>query len=228
LLRVLAERLHLDRPTVSSKTVRDIVDAARVLRDDVLHPLDRPVAAEGGIAILRGSLAPQGAVVKQSAVSPAMFRHKGPARVCESEEAVRELLHTQRVQHGDVLVIRNEGPRGGPGMRELSIPAATLIGLGFGDSVAMITDGRFSGATRGPCIGHVSPEAYAGGPIALVAEGDMVEVDIPARRLDLCVDEAELARRRAAWRPRTPAVTSGFLELYSRTVRPAEDGALLG
>ena len=155
------------------------------MRDDVLHPLDAPLAPEGGIVVLRGTLAPDGAVVKQSAVAPAMLRHIGPARVFESEEEVRDSLTARTIQPGDVLVIRNEGPAGGPGMRELSIPAAMLVGMGLGESVAMITDGRYSGATRGPCIGHVCPEAYAGGPIAVVREGDLIEIDIPGRRLNL-------------------------------------------
>ncbi|MEJ5198580.1 MAG: dihydroxy-acid dehydratase, partial [Anaerolineae bacterium] len=202
------------------------VPAAPVLNGEVLHGLDAPLAHEGGIAVLRGSLAPDGAVVKQSAVSPAMLRHVGPARVFESEEEVRDTLMTRAVRPGDVLVIRNEGPAGGPGMRELSIPAAMLIGMGLGDSVAMITDGRYSGATRGPCIGHVCPEAYAGGPIAAVREGDLIEIDIPGRRLELCVPAEEISRRLAERRPRPPAVTSGFLGLYSRMVGPANSGAV--
>jgi len=227
-LNILASRMQLDRPTVSGKSLREIASAARVLRPEILHPLDKPLAPEGGIAILHGTLAPRGAVVKSSAVSPAMLRHAGPARVYESEEEVRTALTSGRVRPGDVLIVRNEGPRGGPGMRELSIPAAVLIGLGLGDSVALVTDGRFSGATRGPCIGHVSPEAALGGPLALVQDQDWIEIDIPARRLHLHVDEAELARRRAAWQPRPPAINHGFLVHYAQHVRPAEDGALLG
>jgi dihydroxy-acid dehydratase len=178
--------------------------------------------------VLHGSLAPDGAVVKQSAVSPAMLKHTGPARVFESEEEVRDSLLARDVRPGDVLVIRNEGPAGGPGMRELSIPAALLVGLGLGESVAMITDGRYSGATRGPCIGHVCPEAYAGGPIAAVREGDLIAIDIPGRRLDLLVPAEEVARRLAERRPRRPAITTGFLGLYGRVVGPASRGAILG
>ena len=226
-LNILAPLLDTGVPTVSGQTLGEIAAAARVLRDDVLHPLQAPLAPEGGIAILYGSLAPQGAVVKQSAVSPAMLRHRGPARVFESENEVRESLMARGIRPGDVLVIRNEGPAGGPGMRELSIPAAMLVGLGLGDSVAMITDGRYSGATRGPCIGHVCPEAYAGGPIGAVREGDLIEIDIPARRLELLVPAEEIARRLAARVVRPPAVTRGFLGLYSRLVQGANQGAVL-
>jgi len=197
------------------------------LRDDVLHSLDAPLAQEGGIAVLRGTLAPDGAVVKQSAVVPAMLHHAGPARVFECEEELRDCLTSRQVQPGDVLVIRNEGPRGGPGMRELSIPAAMLVGMGLSDSVAMITDGRYSGATRGPCIGHVSPEAYVGGPIAAVRDGDRIEIDIPGRCLTLHVPDGEIAHRLAGWHPRQPAVTTGFLSLYSRLVQQANHGAVL-
>jgi dihydroxy-acid dehydratase len=227
-LHVLSPLLARDVPTVDGRTVGQIAAEAPVLREDVLHPLDAPLAREGGIAVLRGSLAPDGAVVKQSAVAPAMLRHVGPARVFESEEEVRDSLLSRSIDPGDVLVIRNEGPAGGPGMRELSIPAAMLVGMGLGESVAMITDGRYSGATRGPCIGHVCPEAYAGGPIAAVREGDLIEIDIPGRRLNLLVPDEEIARRLAGWQPRKPAVTTGFLGLYSRMVGPASRGALSG
>jgi len=225
-LKVLSPLLAQDVPTVSGKTIGQIASAAAVLRDDVLHPLDAPLAPEGGIAVLKGSLAPRGAVVKQSAVHPNMLQHTGPARVFESEDELRESLLSRDVQPGDVLVIRNEGPAGGPGMRELSIPAAMLVGMGLGDSVAMITDGRYSGATRGPCIGHVTPEAYAGGPIAVVQEGDLIEIDIPNRRLELQVPAETIQRRLANWQPHEPAITTGFLATYTRTVGPADRGAV--
>jgi dihydroxy-acid dehydratase len=196
-------------------------------KSQVLHSAKSPVYAEGGMVVLHGNLAPGGAVVKQSAVSPGMLRHTGPARVFESEEAVRDSLMARAVGPGDVLVIRNEGPRGGPGMREMSIPAAVLVGMGLGDSVAMVTDGRYSGATRGPCVGHVCPEAYVGGPIAAVRDGDLVEIDIPARRLSLHVPEREIARRLAEWRPPPPALRHGFLGLYSRLASQADRGATL-
>jgi dihydroxy-acid dehydratase len=179
------------------------------------------------LAVLHGNLAPDGAVVKQSGVVAGMLRHTGPARVFECEEELENTLRSNTIKPGDVLVIRNEGPRGGPGMRELSIPAAMLTGMGLNDSVAMLTDGRFSGATRGPCIGHVAPEAFIGGVIALVRDGDQIEIDIPGRHLELLVSEDELARRRADWRPPPPAVVSGFLGLYSRMVTQANQGAVL-
>jgi len=226
-LNVLSSLLHLDLPTVTGETVRTRAANAENLRPEVLHSLDAPLSPEGGLAILRGNLAPDGAVVKQSGVVAGMLRHTGPARVFECEEELENSFETKTIKPGDVLVIRNEGPRGGPGMRELSIPAAMLTGMGLNDSVAMITDGRFSGATRGPCIGHVAPEAFVGGLIALVKDGDWIEIDIPKRRLDLLVPEEELARRRVDWRPHAPAVNSGFLELYNRIVTQANQGAVL-
>jgi dihydroxy-acid dehydratase len=226
-LKILAPLLHLDLPTVTGETIRTRAGRAENLRPEVLHPLEAPLAREGGLAILRGNLAPDGAVVKQSGVTAGMLRHIGPARVFECEEDLENSLEKKVIKPGDILVIRNEGPRGGPGMRELSIPAAMLTGMGLNDSVAMITDGRFSGATRGPCIGHVAPEAFIGGLIALVMDGDRIEIDIPKRRLELLVSEDELARRRVGWEPHAPAVTGGFLELYSRTVTQANLGATL-
>jgi len=226
-LNILSPLLNLDPSTVTGETIGDRARLTTATRLDVLHPLDAPLSPEGGLAILCGSLAPDGAVVKQSAVVPGMLRTVGPARVFECEEELENSLAAQAIQPGDVLVIRNEGPRGGPGMRELSIPAAMLTGMGLNDSVAMITDGRFSGATRGPCIGHVAPEAFVGGTIALVRDGDRIEIDIPRRRLELLVSEDELARRRENWKPHPPAVGGGFLELYARNVTQANQGAIL-
>jgi dihydroxy-acid dehydratase len=226
-LNILSPLLHLDLPTVSGETIRQRAEGAVPRRPEVLHPLNSPLAPEGGLAILRGSLAPDCAVVKQSAVAPGMLRHTGPARVFECEEDLEDALQAQAIQAGDVLVIRNEGPRGGPGMRELSIPAALLTGMGLNESVAVVTDGRFSGATRGPCIGHVTPEAFIGGPLALVQNGDRIEIDIPNRRLDLLVSAAELERRRAAWQPRPAVLTGGFLDLYRQIVSQADQGAIL-
>ena len=227
LMRELRTLLADPGPSAYGQSLEERLAEARNGDPAVVHPLGEPLAPEGGLAVLYGSLAPDGAVVKQSAVAEAMRAHTGPAVVIESEEACREVLLTGSVAPGSVLVIRNEGPRGGPGMRELSIPAAVLIGMGLGDSVAMVTDGRYSGATRGPCIGHVAPEAAAGGPIALVQDGDPVEIDIPKRRLNLLVDEGELARRRESWRPRPPRVTGGFLDLYRHCVSSASEGAVL-
>jgi dihydroxy-acid dehydratase len=227
LLNILSPLLALDIPTVTGDTIRDRAAITENKRADVLHSLDAPLSPEGGLAILRGNLAPGGAVVKQSGVATGMLQHTGPARVFECEDELEDSLSVQSIQPGDVLVIRNEGPRGGPGMRELSIPAAMLTGMGLNESVAMITDGRFSGATRGPCIGHVTPETYIGGPIALVENGDQIEIDIPNRRLQLLVPEEELDRRKKNWQPRMPAITSGFIDIYRQIVSQADQGTVL-
>jgi dihydroxy-acid dehydratase len=226
-LSILSPLLQLDLPTVSGEILRQRAAAAVPKRPEILHSLESPIAAEGGLVILRGNLAPDGAVVKQSGVVPAMLRHIGPARVFECEEDLEDALQVESIQAGDVLVVRNEGPRGGPGMRELSIPAAMLTGMGLNDSVAVITDGRFSGATRGPCIGHVTPEAFVGGPIALVQNGDPIEIDIPTRTLNILVSELELERRRSVWQPHPATKASGFLALYRQVVSQADQGAIL-
>jgi dihydroxy-acid dehydratase len=226
LMARLADRLQTDLPTVNGP-LAEVLAEARVLDDSVIASVEAPLADEGGLAVLFGSLAPEGAVCKQSAVDPRMHRHRGPARVLESEEAARDLLAAGAARPGDVLVVRYEGPRGGPGMREMSIPAAMLVGMGLGDSVAMVTDGRFSGATRGPCIGHVSPEAAVGGPIAFVRDGDPIEIDLAARRLDLDVPEATLAERRVSWSPPPPKTSGGFMDLYGALAGPTESGARL-
>jgi dihydroxy-acid dehydratase len=226
-LHTLLPLLHQECPTVTDETIGERASRVKVARSDVIHPLETPLAPEGGLAILYGNLAPDGAVVKQSGVAANMLRHTGPARVFESEEDLAETIRGQAVHPGIILVIRNEGPSGGPGMRELSIPAAMLVGMGLSDSVAMITDGRFSGATRGPCIGHVSPEAYKGGPIAVVRDGDTIEIDIPRRQLNLIVSDEELKDRLTSWKRRPPTINEGFLRLYSRLVTGADQGAVM-
>ena len=178
--------------------------------------------------MLHGNLAPEGAVVKASGVHPSMMHHIGPARVFDCEDDVRQCLMENRVRPGDVLVVRYEGPRGGPGMRELSLPAAILVGMGLADSVAMITDARFSGATRGPCVGHICPEAADGGPLALLRDGDVIEIDIPNRTLSVHLSDDEIAARRAEWIPPTKEVPPGFLRLYADLVGPASRGAVMG
>jgi dihydroxy-acid dehydratase len=236
LLRALAPLLRGDLPTVTGATIRERAERASTIGAGdspypggrVIHTIDDPVSLEGGLAVLRGSLAPKGAVIKSSAVARAMWSHTGPARIFECEEEAADSLLARSVCPGDVLVIRNEGPRGGPGMRELSIPAAILVGMGLGDSVAMVTDGRFSGATRGPCVGHVAPEAAVGGPIAVVREGDPILIDVEARRLDLLVPEDEIARRLQEWQPRPSPATGGFMDLYRKSVQGADRGALWG
>jgi dihydroxy-acid dehydratase len=215
-----------DCPTASGATTYEIADSARVFGDDLLRPMDRPYHTEGGIAILRGSLAPDGAVIKQSAVPDSMRTFTGTARVFDSEDACNEAVMGGRIRPGDFVVIRYEGPAGGPGMREMLTATAAIKGLGLGEEVALVTDGRFSGGTAGPCIGHVSPEAASGGPIGLVREGDRLTMDIPNRRLDLEVDEAELAKRREAWRKPEPKIAHGYLARYARYVSSAATGAI--
>lgn len=218
--------LHTDVPTVTGKTVgENLAKAGR--RTDVLRPADNPYSAEGGIAILRGNLAPDGAVVKAAAVGPEMAHHRGPARVFDGEEAALDAILNGKVKAGDVVVIRYEGPRGGPGMREMLMPTSVLSGMGLDANVALITDGRFSGATRGAALGHVSPEAASGGLIGLVQEGDAIEIDIPNRTLTLHVPDAEIARRREGWMPNPPKIQHGWLARYARMVTSASEGAIL-
>lgn len=228
LLQRLSPLLDLDLPTVYGAALGQIAVEAEVHSPEVVRPLDQPFASTGGIAVLRGNLAPEGAVIKASGVSPSMMHHTGPARVFDCEEDVQSCLLGGLVQPGDVLVVRYEGPRGGPGMRELSIPAAILVGMGLSDSVAMVTDGRFSGATRGPCVGHVCPEAAVGGPLAVLRDGDIVEIDVPGRSIHVHLSEAELTARLAAWTPPAKEIPPGFLRHYARTVGPAHGGAVLG
>jgi dihydroxy-acid dehydratase len=225
LLKVLADRLDLSIPTVEGGTLADRVTSAPVADQEILRSPEDPLEPEGGIVILSGNLAPAGAVVKASGVSPAMRRHAGPARVFDCEEDVRDVLLHGGVKPGDVLVVRYEGPRGGPGMRELSIPAAVLVGLGLHTSVAMVTDGRFSGATRGPCVGYACPEAWEGGPLALVEEGDVIMIDITRRRLELQVSEEEFSKRRHLWQRPAKERPEGFLGLYGELAEPATEGA---
>lgn len=216
-----------DGITVTSRTVSENISGAEVIDDSVIRPIDSPYHAQGGLAFLKGSLAPSGAIVKQSAVADEMLRHKGPARVFDGEESAFAAIREKRIVPGDVIVIRYEGPRGGPGMREMLTPTSSLAGMGLDKSVALITDGRFSGASRGAAIGHVSPEAAAGGPIALIKEGDIISIDIPAKKLDLLVDEAELERRKAGWVPWVQPVESPFLNRYRAFVTSGVTGAVM-
>jgi dihydroxy-acid dehydratase len=218
--------LVLDNPTLSGPSVKEIVSGVPPVDEEVIHPMSDPVRAEGGIAILSGNLAPDGAVVKQSGVSDKMMEFEGRARCFNSEEQAMKALMSGQVVAGDVVVIRYEGPKGGPGMREMLAPTATLMGLGLGDSVALITDGRFSGGTRGPCIGHISPEAMVGGPIALVEDGDTIRLNIPQRRLEVLVDDAVLADRRANWVRPEPKIKKGWLSRYAAVVTSANTGAV--
>jgi len=219
--------IYLDSLTVTGKSVGENLKDARVLRPEVIRPLESPYHKEGGIAVLYGNIAPEGAVVKQSAVAPEMLTRKGRARVFESESDAADAILDGRIIPGDVVVIRYEGPKGGPGMQEMLTPTAAIIGRGLGRDVALITDGRFSGGTQGAAIGHISPEAAVGGPIALIEEGDEILLDIPNKKLELLVDGALLAERRKKWEPREPRIKSGCLARYARLVTSGSRGAVL-
>lgn len=216
----------LDAPTLFGLTTHQLAESIQNVDDGVIHSLDNPIKKEGGIAILTGNIAPLGAVVKQSGVSAAMMQFEGTARCFDAEELAMAAIMEGKILSGDVVVIRYEGPKGGPGMREMLAPTAAIMGMGLGDSVALITDGRFSGGTRGPCIGHISPEAAEGGPIALVEDGDRILLDIPARRLELLVDETTLATRRAQWKAPQPKIKTGWLARYAKVVTSAHTGAV--
>jgi dihydroxy-acid dehydratase len=218
-----------DCKTATGRTMGENVAGRRVLDPDVIRPVKNPLSPTGGLAVLRGSLAPDGAVVKKAAVAAEMMQHRGPARVFEQEEAALAAIFGGKIQPGDVVVIRYEGPKGGPGMREQLLPTSAIIGMNLGKSVALVTDGRFSGATQGACVGHVTPEAYLGGPIALVREGDVIRIDIPAGRIELDVPESVLAERRKEWKiPAHTELPKGtLLERYRRLVGPATRGATL-
>ena len=208
-------------------TVGDWVKQCPPVDGKVVRPVSDPYSPDGGLKVMRGSLAPDCGVVKKSAVDPSMYQHTGPARVFDSEESACDAIFGGKIKPGDVVVIRYEGPAGGPGMREMLTPTSAICGMGLAKSVALITDGRFSGASKGPCVGHVSPEAAAGGPIALVHEGDEIAIDIEAGTIDLLVDEDELERRRAAWEPPAPKYTTGVLSRYAKLVTSADKGAYL-
>lgn len=213
--------------TVTGRKVGDNISAVMVKRADVIRPLDQPYHQEGGLAILWGNLAQDGCVVKQAAVAPEMMQHQGPARVFDSEEAAIKDILAGKIVAGDIVVIRYEGPKGGPGMREMLSPTSAIAGMGLDKEVALLTDGRFSGASRGASIGHISPEAMEGGVIALVREGDQIKIDIPSRRIELLVDNAELDKRQSAWVRPEPRVKNGYLNRYSRLVTSANTGAVL-
>ncbi len=219
--------LDLSCMTVTGKTVGENIADAVNRNPEVIRPIDNPYSQTGGIAVLRGNLAPDSAVVKRSAVAPEMLKHEGPARVFDCEEDAIAAIKGGKIQHGDVVVIRYEGPKGGPGMREMLNPTSAIAGMGLGSTVALITDGRFSGASRGASIGHCSPEAALGGPIALVQEGDIISIDIDANKLELKVSDEELAKRKAEWKPREPKVTTGYLARYASLVTSADKGAVL-
>ena len=219
--------LNLDLITATGKTVGENIKNVVNKDPEVIRPIDNPYSQTGGIAVLKGNLAPDSGVVKRSAVVPEMMVHQGPARVFDCEEDAIAAIKGGKIVAGDVVVIRYEGPKGGPGMREMLNPTSAIAGMGLGSSVALITDGRFSGASRGASIGHISPEAAVGGPIALVEEGDMISIDIPNNKLELLVSDEELAKRKAAWTPREPKVTTGYLARYAKMVTSGNRGAIL-
>jgi dihydroxy-acid dehydratase len=220
-------RLHLDCKSVTGKTIGENIAGREILNPAVIRSVENPFRKEGGIAVLKGNLAPEGSVVKRSAVAPEMFVHQGPARVFDCEDDAIAAIYGNQIHPGDVVVIRYEGPKGGPGMREMLNPTSAIVGAGLGSTVALITDGRFSGASRGASIGHVSPEAADGGPIALVKEGDIISIDIPANKLDVLVSDEEFARRKAEWKPRKPRITTGYLVRYAKLVSSGCTGAVL-
>ena len=219
--------LHTECMTATGKTVGENIKGCVNKNPEIIRPVENPYSKTGGIAVLKGNLAPDTAVVKRSAVVPEMQVHEGPARVFDCEEDAIEAIRGGKIVAGDVVVIRYEGPKGGPGMREMLNPTSAIAGMGLGSSVALITDGRFSGASRGASIGHVSPEAAEGGPIAFVEEGDLIRINIPEHKLELAVSDEELARRKAAWTPREPKVTTGYLKRYAKMVSSANKGAIL-
>ncbi len=228
----LKDALDMDTLTVTGKSLEENLKEYKIINPrankEIIATIDSPVHSEGGIAVLRGSLAPQGSVVKQTAVSQKMQRFSGKARVFDSEELSMKAIMDNKIKAGDCIIIRYEGPKGGPGMREMLSPTAAIAGMGLMESVALVTDGRFSGGTRGPCIGHVSPEAADGGPIALVQDGDIIEIDIPARLLNLKVSKDEIEKRRKAWKAPAPKATKGYLARYQMLVSSADRGAIFG
>lgn len=219
--------LYTDIITVTGKTVGENIEGCINKNPEVIRPVENPYSETGGIAVLKGNLAPDSGVVKRSAVAPEMLKHEGPARVFDCEEDAIAAIKSGKINPGDVIIIRYEGPKGGPGMREMLNPTSAIMGMGLGSSVALITDGRFSGASRGAVIGHVSPEAAVGGPIALVQEGDIIKININENTLNMDVSEEELAKRREAWQPREPKVTTGYLARYASLVTSGNRGAIL-
>lgn len=219
--------LYLDNPTVTGKTVGENIEGLRVLDHSVVKPYDQPYSPTGGIMVLRGNLCPDGAVVKRSAVAPEMLTHNGPARVYDSEEDAYAAIIKGNINKGDVIIIRYEGPKGGPGMKEMLSPTAAIAGMGLDKNVALLTDGRFSGATRGASIGHVAPEAMSGGPIGLVKEGDVINIDIPNGVLEVLISDEEMAARKAAWTAPEPKIKKGYLSRYARLVSSADKGAVM-
>ena len=226
-LKSLLPLLDGDAPTVSGQTIAEVAAAATWSDRDVIHPLDNPIRSEGGLTILRGNLAPEGAVIKKSAVKPHMWNHQGPTICFDSMEAAIVAVREGRIESGSVVVIRYEGPVGGPGMREMQMITSLMVGTGLSDTTALITDGRFSGSTRGPCVGHIAPEAAVGGPIGLLHDGDLVSIDIPNRRLEVALSDEELAARRATWKRADKRTPRGILSLFANSATSVKEGAVM-
>jgi dihydroxy-acid dehydratase len=225
-LSVLSKMIK-DNPTVSGKTIKQIAKSGEVFDRNIIRPLNNPYHKQGSLAVLKGNIAPEGSVVKQAAVSPKMMKFTGEARVFDSEDAAQKAILAKKIKSGQVVVIRFEGPKGGPGMREMLYPTSAIAGMGLADSVALITDGRFSGGTRGPCIGHVAPEAALGGPIAIIQDGDIIEIDIPNRKLNVKLSQQEIDKRLAKLKPFVSKIKTGWLSRYQRLVTSASTGAVL-
>ncbi|MBR0233516.1 MAG: dihydroxy-acid dehydratase, partial [Synergistaceae bacterium] len=228
-MKELAKKNLIDTSlmTVTGKTIAENIKDIENLDTNIIRPIENPYSNNGGIAVLKGNLAPDGCVVKRSAVAPEMMKHEGPARVFDSEDEAIKTIYDGKINPGDVVVIRYEGPKGGPGMREMLNPTSAICGMGLDTSVALITDGRFSGATRGASIGHISPEAASGGNIGLVHEGDIISIDITNYKIELKVSDEELAKRKAAWIPKEPKIKTGYLARYAKLVSSANKGAIL-
>jgi dihydroxy-acid dehydratase len=225
-LKRLQNRLN-DVDTISGKKISQIARESEICDDDVIRPFNNPYHKEGGMAILYGNLAPDGAVIKQSAVNKKMFKFRGKANVFDSEESAMQAILNGKIKKGEVIVIRYEGPKGGPGMREMLSPTSSVVGMGLSNDVALITDGRFSGGTKGPCIGHISPEAAIGGPLAAVKNGDIISIDIPARKLEIKISDRETKSRLSTWSPPKPSINEGYLRKYAQFVTQANEGAIL-
>jgi dihydroxy-acid dehydratase len=226
-MKELTQHLHLNAATVTGATVGENIKGAIVYDRKVIKPLTDPIHKEGSIAILTGNIAPNGAVVKVTAVSPKMLVHEGSAKVYDSENEAMKAILDKEVKQGDIVVIRYVGPKGGPGMPEMLMPTSAISGMGLSESVALITDGRFSGATRGPCIGHISPEAAEGGPLAAIKNGDTISINIPNKTLELKLTKEEISNRLKTWKPRKPRIEKGYLARYISLVQSAETGGVL-
>ncbi|MEX2752381.1 MAG: dihydroxy-acid dehydratase, partial [Candidatus Freyarchaeota archaeon] len=226
-MKSISSLLHLDVVNVSGKTLRETLKGVKIKDKEIIRPMDKPFSPDGGLVVLKGNLAPDGAIVKKAGTPPNMFKYRGPAKIFEYEEEAIQNLFQGKVKPGECVIIRYEGPKGGPGMREMAVPGHIIQLLGLGESCALITDGRYSGSTYGLCVGHVSPEAAEGGPLAIVKDGDIIEVDIPNKTIRLDLPDEEIKKRLAQWKPPEPKYKKGLLAWYSQFVTSADKGAIL-